>query len=130
MKQINKPKVRVFAATLSTIQTPIARVTRFKYNNETDYHLLHGICLLSATVIRVISVRAKLLISMRDKLTVFHSPGRPPAATVATDASSQVFPISFRHYKCSLVITFVILCDIPDTSVYKTFDIYIKQCKH
>jgi len=42
-----------------TIQTPIARVTRFKYNNETDYHLLHGICLLSATVIRVISVRAK-----------------------------------------------------------------------
>jgi hypothetical protein len=60
MKQINKPKVRVFAATLSTIQTPIARVTRFKYNNnETDYRLLQGICLLSATVIRVISVRAK-----------------------------------------------------------------------
>jgi len=42
-----------------TIQTPIARVTRFKYNNETDYRLLQGICLLSATVIRVISVRAK-----------------------------------------------------------------------
>ena len=113
-----------------TIQTPIARVTRFKYsNNETDYRLLQGICLLSATVIRVISVRAKLLISMRDKLTVFHSPGRPPAATVATAANSQVSPNSFLHYKCSLVIKFVILCDILDTSAYETFYIYIKQCK-
>lgn len=67
---------------------------------------------------------------MRDKLTVFHSPGGPPAATVATAASSEVSPNSFLHYKCSLVIKFVILCDIPDTSVYKTFDIHIKRCKH
>jgi len=85
--------------------------------------------LLSATVIRVISVRKKLLISMHGKLTIFHSPGRPPAATVATAASSQVFPNSFLHYKCSLVMKFVILCDILDTSAYETFDIYIKQCK-
>lgn len=114
-----------------TIQTPIARVTRFKYsNNETDYRLLQGICLLSATANRVISVRKKLLISMHGKLTVFHSPGRPPAATVATAASSEVSPNSSLHYKCSLVIKFVILCDITDTSVYKTFDIHIKRCKH